>query len=133
MCRRSAEYANKPHNAAKAWTFVRNAAFRATPHHSTPRRTTPHLCRMTPHLCHSCCGRFRTKQLGQANLLHKTIHLSAATVDSVWHLCSKVFKFMDIIPHLKCGLPHLKCRLSMKILWHFHGQSRSGVNCGVRH
>jgi hypothetical protein len=31
MCRRSAEYANKPHNAAKAWTFVRNAAFRTTP------------------------------------------------------------------------------------------------------
>jgi hypothetical protein len=33
--RRSAEYANKPHNAAKAWTFLRNAAFRATPHDAT--------------------------------------------------------------------------------------------------
>jgi hypothetical protein len=49
MCRRSAEYANKPLNAAKAWTFVRNAAFRATPHYSDSRRVTLHLCRATPH------------------------------------------------------------------------------------
>jgi hypothetical protein len=60
-------------------------------------------------LCRSCFGRF----------------LSAATVNSVWHLCSKIFEFMDIIPHIMCGL-------SMEILWKFHGQSRSGVNCGVR-
>jgi hypothetical protein len=26
------EYANKPHNAAKAWKFLGNAAFRTTPH-----------------------------------------------------------------------------------------------------
>jgi hypothetical protein len=51
----------------------------------------PHLCRAPPHLCRSCCNRFCTKQLGQATLLHKTIHLSAATVDSVWQLCSKFF------------------------------------------
>jgi hypothetical protein len=70
--------------AAKAWTLLQNAAFRATPHHSALRRMTPHLCR-------SCCGIFRTKELGQATLLHKTIHLSAATVDSVCHLCSKTF------------------------------------------
>jgi hypothetical protein len=74
MCGRSAEYANKPHNAAKAWTFLRNATFRAMPHHSTPRRSALHLCRMTPHLCRSSCNRFRTKELGQATLLHKTIH-----------------------------------------------------------
>jgi hypothetical protein len=43
----------------------------------------------------------------------------------VWHLCSKIFSFMDIIPQLKC-------ELSMDCLWQFHGQSQSGVNCGVR-
>jgi hypothetical protein len=39
MCRRFAAYANKPHNAAKAWTFLRNAAFlrHAAPFHTTPR------------------------------------------------------------------------------------------------
>jgi hypothetical protein len=29
--------------------------------------------------------------IGAITLLHKTIHLSAATVDSVWHLCNKIF------------------------------------------
>jgi hypothetical protein len=33
-----------PQNAAKAWAYLRIAAFRATPHHSAPRRATPHLC-----------------------------------------------------------------------------------------
>jgi hypothetical protein len=32
MCSRSAEYANKPHNTAKAWTFLQNATFHTTPH-----------------------------------------------------------------------------------------------------
>jgi hypothetical protein len=57
-------------------TWQKRGHFCGIPH-STPRRVAPHLCR-------SCCGRFRTKELGQATLLHKTIHLSAATVDSVW-------------------------------------------------
>jgi hypothetical protein len=75
---------NKPQNAAKVWTFLQNAAFRTTPHHSAPRRATLLLVR-------SGYGRFRTKELGQATLLHKNIHLSAATVDSKWHFCSKIF------------------------------------------
>jgi hypothetical protein len=62
--------------------------------HSAPCRTISKRCRSTPHLCRSCCGRFRTKELGQATLLRKTIHLSAATLDSVWHLCSKFFFFI---------------------------------------
>jgi hypothetical protein len=36
-----------------------------------------------------------------------------------------LYQFMDIIPHIKRGL-------SEKIVWKFHGQSQSGVNCGVR-
>jgi hypothetical protein len=60
----------------------------------------------------SCCIRLST--------------LSAATVDSVWHLCNKIFfLFRDIFPHIIRGL-------SMEILWKFHEQSRSGVNCRVR-
>jgi hypothetical protein len=31
----------KPQNAAKARTYLLNAAFHATPHHSAPRRTIP--------------------------------------------------------------------------------------------
>jgi hypothetical protein len=50
MCRRSAEYANKPLNAAKTWTFLRNAAFRATPHHSALRHVTPRDAAFVPQL-----------------------------------------------------------------------------------
>jgi hypothetical protein len=88
--------------------------------HSTPRRTIPHhaarrrICAARRRICAAAVVcRFRTKQLRQATLLHKTIHLSAATVDSVWHLCSKVLKFIDIIPHLKRGLPMELCGNSM--------------------
>jgi hypothetical protein len=111
--------------------------------HSASRRTIPqHTALVQPHmvhwtlnkkfkfkfklhLCHSCCGRFHTKEVGQGTQLHKIIHLSAATVDSVWHLRSKIFYFMDFIPHIMRGL-------SVEILWKFHGQSRSGVNCRVQ-
>jgi hypothetical protein len=50
--------------------------------HSLPHRTILH-----PAAQSRTCGRFRTKELVQATRLH----FSAATVDSVWHLCSKIF------------------------------------------
>jgi hypothetical protein len=37
----------KPHRATKAWTFLRNAAFRAAPH-SAPRRTILHHAALVP-------------------------------------------------------------------------------------
>jgi hypothetical protein len=100
MCGRPAEYANKPYNGAKVWTFVRNAAFRATPHHSVSCRATPHLCRATPHLCRSCCGIFRTKQLGQATLLHKIIHLKWSNT-----------------PERNCILPEVLVKTALISIW----------------
>jgi hypothetical protein len=53
-----------------------NAAFRATLHHSALRGTTSHDAALVLQLL----WQIRTKLLGQATLLHKIIHVSAATV-----------------------------------------------------
>jgi hypothetical protein len=50
------------------------------PRHAAPFHTTPRDAALVPR-----------DAAFVPQLLHKTIHLSAATVDSVWHLCSKVF------------------------------------------
>jgi hypothetical protein len=71
---------------------------------------------MTPHLCHSSCGRFRTEELGQATLtlLHKTIHISAATVDSVWYFnATRFFNLWISFCTLCANCPWEFCRNSI--------------------
>jgi hypothetical protein len=110
MCGRSAEYANKPHNAAKASTFLLECRI---PRHAAPFRTTPHLCRATPHLCHSCCGRFRTKELGQAALLHKTIHLCGNSVFCVALMQQDIFNLWISFRTISADCPWKFCGNSM--------------------